>query len=60
MTGRVDTNSILSTDHASSPIRLSRRFRLGGSRALEAIIEAFNLFDRTNFSQINNVFGRGA
>ena len=24
------------------------------------MIEAFNLFDRTNFSEVNNVFGRGA
>ena len=24
------------------------------------IAEAFNLFDRTNFSEINNIFGRGA
>jgi hypothetical protein len=40
--------------------RLSRRFKLGPRVALEGIVEAFNLFDRTNFSEINNIFGRGA
>jgi carboxypeptidase family protein/TonB-dependent receptor-like protein len=41
-------------------LRLSRRFRLGGTASLTAIAEAFNLLDRVNFSEINNVFGRGA
>jgi hypothetical protein len=41
-------------------LRLSKRFSLGKGAAIEAIAEAFNLFDRTNFSEINNVFGRGA
>jgi hypothetical protein len=41
-------------------LRLSKRFSLGGGAAVEAIAEAFNLFDRTNFSEINSVFGRGA
>ena len=40
--------------------RLSRRFKIGPKVALEGIVEAFNLFDRTNFSEINNIFGRGA
>jgi hypothetical protein len=40
--------------------RLSKRFGLGGHTNLEAIVEAFNLFDRTNFSEINNIFGVGA
>jgi hypothetical protein len=41
-------------------LRLSKRFKLGGTAALEAIAEAFNLLDRTNYSEINNIFGRGA
>jgi hypothetical protein len=41
-------------------LRLSKRFSLGGGAAVEAIAEAFNLFDRTNFSEINSIFGRGA
>ena len=39
--------------------RLSRRFKLGSKLALEGIVEAFNLLDRTNYSEINNIFGRG-
>jgi hypothetical protein len=41
-------------------VRLSKRFNLGGSTSLEGLVEAFNLFNRTNFSEVNNVFGRGA
>jgi hypothetical protein len=41
-------------------VRLSKRFSLAGGTALEAIAEAFNLLDRTNFSEINHIFGRGA
>jgi len=39
--------------------RLTKRIRLGGRVALDAIVEAFNLLNRTNYSEINNVFGRG-
>jgi hypothetical protein len=48
-------SSVFSVD-----LRLSKRFNLGGGAAIEAIAEAFNLFDRTNFSEINNIFGRGS
>ena len=41
-------------------LRLSKRFGLGGRAGLEAIAEAFNLFDRVNYSEINNIFGVGA
>jgi hypothetical protein len=40
--------------------RVGKKFRLGGRAALDVFVEAFNLLDRTNFSEINNVFGRGA
>ena len=40
--------------------RLSRRFKIGPKFVLEGIVEAFNLLDRTNYSEINNIFGRGA
>jgi carboxypeptidase family protein/TonB-dependent receptor-like protein len=41
--------------------RLSKRFAFGSSgMAFEAIIDAFNLLDRTNYTEINNIFGRGA
>jgi hypothetical protein len=41
-------------------LRLSKRFKLGGSAALDVIAEAFNLLDRANYSEVNNVFGVGA
>src|SRR5436190_495180 len=40
--------------------RLSKRFSFGSGMAFEAIIDAFNLLDRTNYTEINNIFGRGA
>ena len=36
---------------ASVDARLSRRFALGQRVAVEAIVEAFNLFDRTNYAR---------
>jgi 2-polyprenyl-6-methoxyphenol hydroxylase-like FAD-dependent oxidoreductase len=41
-------------------VRLSKRFALRNRVAVDAMVEAFNLFDRTNFSEVNNIFGRGA
>jgi hypothetical protein len=40
--------------------RLSKRFSFGGSRAFDAIVDVFNLLDRTNYTEINNIFGTGA
>ena len=39
--------------------RLSKRFRLHKGLALEAIVEAFNLFDTTNYTEVNATFGPG-
>ena len=36
-------------------LRVSRRFRLGGRVQLEPIFEVFNLFNRTNYIETNNV-----
>ena len=41
-------------------LRLSKRIRFGGQASLDLIAEAFNLFDRTNYSDVNNVFGTGS
>jgi hypothetical protein len=40
--------------------RLSKRFTFGGTRGFDAIIDVFNLLDRTNYTEINNIFGAGA
>ena len=45
---------------AAVDARLARRFALSGRVALELLAEAFNLLDRANFSDVNNVFGRGS
>ncbi len=53
-------NTGLLPSQAAVDLRVSRRFGLGGGTSLDAIVEAFNLFNRTNFTEINGVFGRGA
>jgi hypothetical protein len=61
-----DPNSSVSRNSETLPrqinvdARISKRFGLGGQASLEAIVEAFNLFNRANFSEVNNIFGRGA
>lgn len=40
--------------------RLSKRVALPAGVELEAIVEAFNLLNRTNFSEANGIFGPGA
>ncbi len=41
-------------------LRLSKRIKLGSRFSIDLIADAFNLFNRANFSEINNIFGRGA
>jgi outer membrane receptor protein involved in Fe transport len=45
---------------ATTDVRVSRRFQLKGMRTIEAIFEVFNLFNRTNFTEANPVFGTGS
>jgi hypothetical protein len=45
---------------AALDLRLSRHFTLAGGTSVEAIGEVFNLLNRTNFTDVNNVFGGGA
>jgi hypothetical protein len=45
---------------ATVDLRLSRRFRDGGPISVDALFEVFNLFNRTNFVEVNNIFGTGA
>jgi hypothetical protein len=40
-------------------LRVSKRIRMREA-SLEGIFEVFNLFNRANFSEINNIFGGGA
>jgi hypothetical protein len=41
-------------------LRVSRRFLFGTRAYVEGLFEVFNLFNRTNFTEINNIFGTGA
>jgi hypothetical protein len=44
---------------ATVDVRLSRRFGIGRA-IVEGIFEVFNLFDRANYTAVNNVFGTGS
>jgi hypothetical protein len=41
-------------------LRLARRMAFGRRHSVDAIVEVFNLFNRTNFTDVNNIFGTGA
>ena len=41
-------------------VRLSKQFAVRGRAAITVLAEAFNLFNRSNFSEVNAIFGRGA
>ena len=47
-------------NQATVDLRVSRRFRLGDAANVDGIFEVFNLFNRTNFTEVNNIFGTGA
>ena len=56
---RIGRNSGTMPMQATVDVRVSRsRFRV--SHGVDAIFEVFNLFNRTNFAEINNIFGTGA
>jgi carboxypeptidase family protein/TonB-dependent receptor-like protein len=41
-------------------LRISRGFRLGGTRTMQVIAEAFNIFNTVNFTNFNMTWGAGA
>jgi len=44
-----------------APVQVARPHRkLGGAASVDAIFEVFNLFNRTNYTEVNNIFGTGA
>lgn len=58
-TDSVGRNSETTEKQVTVDARLSKRFAMGRV-TLEALVEAFNLLNRVNFSDINNVFGAGS
>jgi hypothetical protein len=45
---------------ATVDVRVMRRFRLAGRTGIDGLVEVFNLLNRTNYTEINNIFGTGA
>ncbi len=56
----VSRNSGALPNQAAVDLRVSRRFPVGSRVRLDGIFEVFNLFNRTNSTEINNIFGTGA
>ena len=40
---------------AAVDLRVSRRFKLGSAAYVEGLVEVFNVFNRTNFIETNNL-----
>jgi hypothetical protein len=55
----VSRNSATLPNQAVVDLRVSRRFGLAGGASVDGIFEVFNLFNRTNYTEINNIFGTG-
>jgi hypothetical protein len=61
----VGRNSETTASYVNVDLRLSKKIRLGGKAALEAIFEVFNAMDRANFFENTNqssftIFGTGS
>ena len=56
----VGRNSQRLPAQATADIRVARPIRLSARITVTPMIEVFNLFNRTNFSEVNNIFGTGA
>ena len=56
----VGRNSATLPSQATVDVRVNRRIHVGGRTSIDAILEVFNLFNRTNFTDVNNIYGTGA
>jgi hypothetical protein len=56
----VGRNSETMPTQATVDVRVNKRMFFAGRRSVDAIVEVFNLFNRTNFTDVNNIFGTGA
>ena len=56
----VGRNSERLPAQATADLRVARPIRLSARVTLTPMVEVFNLFNRTNFSEVNNIFGTGA
>jgi hypothetical protein len=53
----VGRNSETMSGQFNVDARLSKRFAFGSGFGFEAIVDVFNLFNRVNYTEINNIFG---
>ncbi len=53
-------NSLKTPELFNMDLRVLKYFPFGGAKRLDVVAEFFNLFNRTNVSQINPVFGSGS
>ena len=56
----VGRNSGTLPSQATLDVRITRLFRSRGTLTLQPMFEAFNLFNRANFTAVQNVFGTGS
>ncbi|HSP17704.1 MAG TPA: carboxypeptidase regulatory-like domain-containing protein [Thermoanaerobaculia bacterium] len=56
----VKRNSETMRSQLNLDTRLSKTFSIGGNRGIQAMIDVFNLLNRANYTEINNIFGTGA
>jgi hypothetical protein len=57
---RIGRNAGEMPTQSTLDLRVTKRFRFGEQAAFDAMFEVFNLFNRTNYTGINEVFGIGA
>jgi hypothetical protein len=59
-TTRVRRNSGRLPSQATVDVRISRRVPLRGTARMDLIVDGFNLLNRTNVTEVNNIFGVGS
>lgn len=57
-TSSIGRNAGVLPMQATVDVRIAKRFPLGGRLKLEGILEVFNLFNRVNYTDVQNIFGR--
>jgi hypothetical protein len=60
VTTAIGRNAGLMPATATVDFRVAKRLNLGGHAQLDLMVDLFNLFNRTNYTQINNIFGSDA
>lgn len=59
LTTTIGRNAAKLPTQATIDLRVGKRL-VGGDVSLDALVEVFNLFNRVNYTDVNNIFGTGA